>query len=245
MKKMLLVIIAILLLAACAKAPPAIQPPAPQVQPAQPEVRVTEEVKETPKVEPTKALEQQAEQLSPELKELLNKHEGNVKSYQYKFTQPPDNVPVDFYWVKGDKIKIELQPKNTYDAANYFSVVYLDDKTKDAVAYCEDRSRCRDILNKKFDVAYNDYRKTTALEWLNDVNKATAKILQTEQVYDLTTSRVQYTKDGSTVDMWIDETYGIPVKVRISAGDQKKLYEYRDLVANTVTDEDLKQPATG
>lgn len=239
-------IIIMLFLAACAKAPqlPPVSPPAPAAEPTP--VTVTEEVKETPKLEPTKELTQQAEELSPELKSLLGQHEGNVKSYQFKLTQPPDNVAVDFYWVKGDRIKIELQPKNTYDATSYFNVVYLDDSTKNAAAYCEDRTRCKEeMLNKKFDVPYNDFRKTLALDWLAEINKADAKILQTEQTYGLTTSRVQYTKDGATVDMWIDKSYGIPVKVRIVSGELTKLYEYKDMVANTVTDADLKQPVKG
>lgn len=254
MKKLIGILAVLLFVVACApqQAPETEPEPAPaQPEPVAPEAEpavtvVAPEPTPTAGPSPEKEEEPAPTQLSKELAALLKKADQKVKSYRYLLGEPPNNLLLDTYYIKGSKIKIDLYEYDPYDLAEYFDTVYLDDETSTAVGYCKSRQRCQskelDNTVRTFELDYHKYRKTTPYEWLKEIPD-TAKIVGPQVHEARSTTLIEYDTDGAVVEMWIDDTYGLPVKiVQTDASGEKKTWNFNDFLANTLTDADISPP---
>lgn len=221
------------------------QEPETVVQATGPEPAVTvtqQEVQAIPEQETTPSIPEPV--MPAELKELLGRADEKVKSYQYLLGEPPDNRLLDTYYVMGDKIKIKLFEYDPYDIDNYFDTVYLDDEAKTAFGFCENKKRCvsktLDNTKKKWELDYSQYRKKTPYEWLQEI-PPTASIVGPQVHESRSATLISYEESGGgVVEMWIDDTYGLPVKiVKSTPAGEKLVWNFNDFTANALKESDV------
>jgi hypothetical protein len=177
----------------------------------------------------------------PDVVQKLIDTARKVKSYRYDFSMTPNLNQLVPTMTKGNRVRLELYQPPRYDAATYYNVVYLDLEKQTAVGYCEDRTRCRDRMNARVDVDFQTHKPKLAIDWLDEIDPATVQVLQTQTIDQRPATRIQYQSGGVTNDMWLDETYGLPLKVVINT-PEPVTYQYGKLVANTVIDSELAEP---
>src|SRR3989344_8686698 len=179
----------------------------------------------------------------PQVARLIARQD-KAKSYHFYYSTSENwNVIRDQFFMKGDKIKIELYEINRWNN-DYFDTVYLEPTTKTAAAFCENKNkdRCRDN-DRKFDVSYEDFVIKTPLEWLASIPRD-ARVTGSERFDERMRSVVEYTRDdGATVRIWIDRFSGVPVRVLIFMGEVENIleeYNFKNLVINTLTSQDVE-----
>lgn len=263
------VIVLLLLLVACAKAPtPAEETPVVQGENQVGSVPVQEQVESQPQSEPsvgvtppsrplpservdTTTASQPAvttapkEQMSPQIRDLLKRAQEKLTSMQYLYGgTATKNLFLDTYSVKGDKVKIKKYEENYYVRDGYFDAIYVND----AVGCCEELSRCRshnvDNTNKKFDVDVESLNvPLTPKQWLLDI-PASAKVVGPQTFNERSVTYIKYVnKDGNEVGMWIDDTYGIPHKIVVTGSDGSEIkHQFNDLRFNGLKDSDFVPP---
>jgi hypothetical protein len=242
MKKLFAVLfvfsIALLFLAGCAKTQPVAQEPAvaaPKEAPAK-----------TVEPTPTKAMgapvetpaePEPAQVMSKDMKALLQKHVGRVTSLKYMY-QDQTNKPEEWEtWVTGSKMHVKLRELDNVRGDVYVDSIYIDLASKSAKAYCEMKVyRCADP-NSAVDVNFNKYYRKTPIEWIESVTYA--EKLAEEQMQMRTVWKIQYTDGPKTVTMWVDDYYGVPVKIRVAEGGAVNDYNFEDIAFNSVEDTDL------
>lgn len=167
-----------------------------------------------------------------------------LKSVSY-ISAIPENQGrfLDAYHVMGDKIKVKLYEDNEYVEDGYFDTVYLDTTKKTATGRCENKRRCMssrvDNTGKAFDnVNYDDYRRKTPYEWLADMT--TAEVVGPEIVDKRSALKISYPKGDTTVEMWLDGTYGIPLQLKmVYPNEEEDMYQYSNFQFNTLKEEDV------
>jgi hypothetical protein len=186
--------------------------------------------------------------VSRQMQELLAKADQKVKSYKYLDFVIPTKQQPDTVFVKGSKMKIKLYEYDPYVADTYFDTVYLDTAAKTIVGRCENTRRCvwpqGDNRKKEWtNLDFNQYRFKTPYEWVKTV-PVTATIIGPEVFDQRTTTKIEYEDGGKLIQMWIDDTYGVPRAVRVvpSAGTELN-YKFNDVYFNTLTDTDVTPPA--
>lgn len=215
------------------------------------EIPVEEEVIEDPVEQPpapieSKILIEKSRKLSPELRDLLQKSDTELKSMSYVYAETPDNNGFHTYSIKGTNIKVDLFEKNDYVADDYFNVVYLDTTTETAQATCENKRRCLtpniDNTNRIYPADYEEYRKKTPYEWIKEVDYA--EIVGREMIGHYSVTKIQSREDDLLTEMWVDTRYGVPHKIRVTTSDGKeKTYHFRNMMFNTLRDSDVTKPA--
>jgi len=256
---LIICIIATLLLAGCQQAQPTepTQQKTPTTEPAKTQTQpktepsteptqqatVTEHVipSEEPETTPTQTT-QQTTQMSPALKELLTKYQRKVRSYQFLFSKPPENRFLNTYHIKGDKIKIKLYEGNAYKVGKYYDTVYLDKSKQTATARCESEKRCsyagEDYTGKVFEVSYDDFVIETPIEWIEGITQA--ELIGPEVVDGRSATKIKTTQSGKIIELWIDTTYGLPLKKEITQTGQPVLkYQVNDVIVNHLADSDV------
>ncbi len=189
-----------------------------------------------------------------ELKQLLDKLEEKIKNIKYLYGAPPQIAETNTYWVQvknsfGEDeslIKIDLfeyEPKKLED---YWDTVFLNLKTKEAEMFCIDRTLCQsqniDKRDQKETVEFDEYFKKTPFDWAKEI-PANAKIIGPELLEGRTVTRFEYTgTDGTIFNIWVDNTYGVPMQVEAAANGEELHYLFRDMTFNSGKDEDFKPP---
>ncbi|MEM4247125.1 MAG: hypothetical protein QXF14_02275, partial [Candidatus Woesearchaeota archaeon] len=240
-------VLLILLLVSCGPATqpatPAQQTALPAAQPAAPAQAAPEPLPPGPTPVETKP----TPTASKELQALLAKADQKIKSYSYLELIIPTKQQPDRFYVKGTKVKIKLYEYDPYVPDNYFDTVYLDTVSKTAIGRCENKRRCiwpqGDNTKKTWtELDYNKYLTKTPYEFVKSV-PPTATIIGPEVYDQRTVTKIEYEEGGKLVQMWIDDTYGIPRAVRIVPSSGEELnYKFNDLQFNTLTDKDVTPP---
>jgi len=268
MKKVVLGVILLLVLAACAPKVPAAEKSAegPVVEKTptetvaeQPKTQVTQtapapQTGRTPPVQPLPservAPQPQVEvapkqDLNPQIRDLLKRAEEKVQSVQYLYGgSDTGNLFLDTFIIKGDKLKIKKYEGNDYVRENYFDTVYVND----GIGCCEKQSRCLsnniDNRNKRFDVdtATLSIAKTP-YQWLKEI-KSNAQVIGPQTIDARSVTYIKYTDEhGQEVSMWLDDSYGLPHKIIVkdSGGNEVK-YQFNDMLFNPAKDADFVPP---
>ena len=259
-------IIALLFLAACAPAAmpakqeapvtekesaPAVQEaPKTEAAPAEPMVAKLPPARPLPserEVQPpsSEVVVTQKATMSPALRDLLKRADEKVSSIQFLYggTDTSD-LFLDTYMVKGTKMRIKKYQENYYVREGYYDNIYVDS----AAGCCEQQSRCKsaniDNTNKKFDVDVSMLKlPKTPYQWVKEV-PTNAQIVGPQTVNSRSVTFVKYNlPDNSEVQLWIDDSYGVPHKVVVvdSSGNQRK-YQFNDMVFNSLKDADFVAP---
>ncbi|NOZ81145.1 MAG: hypothetical protein GXP63_05730 [DPANN group archaeon] len=157
----------------------------------------------------------------------------SVKSYSYQYYGPgprDDDVKI---LVKGDRTKLIYRVPITHKSFQ-FDTVYLTAENSAGVAYCEniDKGACINP-NHEFSVASADFTYKLPSEWIDET--IVAEETSSEFIGNRNALKLAVTTDLGKGIMWIDDFYGMPVKVRINSTE----WEYRDIVFNAVSDEEM------
>jgi len=194
------------------------------------------------KPEPTVKIESTPPQIPEKIQELITKSKTKIKSYQYLLSEPPENRFLNTYFVKGNKIKIKIFEENAYKIGSYYDTVYLDLEQKTATARCENERRCNyagdDYTRKVFEADYDEFITKTPTSWLDDLNNA--EIIGPEVVDGKSAIKIKSTCGSKIIEMWLHITYGVPIKVAITAsGMPTETYRYSDMAFNHLKDSDV------
>lgn len=216
---------------------PILVTPAPQPTPPKPAPKLVQTVKtdETP-ISPIPLTEEYIPTDSEELKAMMGLPAKKVKSYDFVYAPPPDNLARDHYYIKGNRFRISLYNLRAYRTDTYYDTVYVDTKSKTAVGYCEGTvpGRCRNT-SVIFDLPYADFLIKTPYQWLMEIPYG--EIRGSEKIFDRPSKEVYYEKDGVARTLWLDEYSGLPLRViEDKRGNQTK-YEFRYMSINAVTDD--------
>lgn len=197
--------------------------------------------------EPEKTIIEQIigpEKPSQEQQMLLNliNRTGNIKSYSYK-----DFSTKDFYYVKGDKIKIRLSDKVGLIAKEQYETVYLDRAEKKAFAQCADRQDCTTIQRQNYRVVnFYQYNPKTPLEIVDELKSKNAEVQEFESriIENSRTTPVNYTDgNGNEVKLWLNELYAFPYEIDTIKGENIiSISRYTDVAFNRVSDSDVTLP---
>jgi len=235
---------------------PAAEPPAePETPPSQPapsmvaaEETVGEEMPELPsrsaateEKEEVEAAEEEQADVDPALKPILSLSEKKVKNYAYVYDEPPLNTGGDTWFVHEDKIKIKLQRTNLLMATYDFNYVYLDTASQKAIGYClEDALRCPEGMIK-YDADYDFWNRKTPHEWLAGVSSAEKK--GSKSIGDRNVQGVKTVINNRDTILWLDEFYGLPVKIDILEGeDVIETFNFVDIQFNSFKEDDVTPP---
>ena len=215
---------------------PALNTTPPVVVPPKPVVTPKAVPAETP-VAPTPVKKEFVEGTSEKLQELLGLADKKVKSYEFVFAPPPDNLARDHYYIKGTKVRISLYQLNYFKQDNYYDTVFVDTVKKTATGYCEGLRPGRCFNTSQFyTLPYAEWSKTkTPYQWLKEI--PFGEIVGSENVYDRPAFKVYYEKDGIMKWFWLDSFSGLPVRIIEQKGDRETKYEFRYLAVNSVTDD--------
>lgn len=217
MKKYIMPMCFILLLALSACAPAQQQPQAP-VQ--QPKADATQTVQE-PSTE-TK------QEISAEVKEILDKSNTKIRSIYYKYRGPETGSNFHEFYVKGDKIKYKPHLGiKSLDRPESYDAIFIDKTADTAQSYCT-AAYCA-YKGKKLDLSYANAYLPTVFDWIDGLTKAN-KV--GEEIID---SRSAWKLETNKGILWVDAFYGIPLKVE-SGG---KTYKFEQISVNAVTDADV------
>lgn len=167
-----------------------------------------------------------------------------VKNYKFLRAKLPLSKADDRYYVKDNKIKIELMMPQTVPEGR-FNTVYLNTETKKAVGRCLDVIMCKkENLNKPYPASYDTYIMKLPHEYLQEIYAA--EKVGSKQFDQKSVDVIRYEKDGNYYEAYLYSYYGMPLRVAwYSDPERTKMisgWEFRDFAVNSVTDEDVTPP---
>lgn len=187
------------------------------------------------------------------LKQLMKTYTEEVESYKYNFNS-------NWYYVKGDKLKIQLANSKQFSglAVNgthypvfYVDTIYMGLINKTTTGYCEGtdpdlgQRRCAelDIIDVPYELSYANYYTKRPDEWLFEVYTLDPEIKTETGYYYLgprKVRRLEYKNGIQKIIMFYDEKIGLPVKVMVYVQDQfSEMWLYDFLSINTVKDKHM------
>jgi hypothetical protein len=82
----------------------------------------------------------------------------------------------------------------------------------------------------------------TPYQWIKEV-PPDAQIVGPQTVNSRSVTFIKYNQpDSSEVQMWVDDTYGVPHKVVVDKGGNLIKYQFNDMVFNSLKDIDFVAP---
>ncbi len=192
-------------------------------------------------IAPTVTTEPAVKNISAALRKIIGLADAKIKSYEFYYAPPPDNLARDRYFVKGNKVHVLGYSVNVQRHSDYYDNVYIDTSTKKTQAFCLSVDmRCR-TQGQAFAVDYNNVMIKMPYQWLKDIEYG--QVVGSEMIDDRSTKKVEYEKKGVKYTQWLDETYGMPLRVQVEEpGKDKYKYDFTDMAFNSVLDDQLTPP---
>lgn len=177
-------------------------------------------------------------QIDPEILRLAS-NAKEMMIYKYDAREHSLFRAITHFTISGNKIKIVLPEKDIYDRTKYYNTIYLDTKSKLALAFCEDRQRCQD-LNKPFDISYEQSYRKTPRDWTLEILEAdSAQIVGGETIYDRPALIVEFKKDGIVRRYSLDMYYGLATHILINTGSEDVEEHKYELTGINVGEDEL------
>lgn len=165
----------------------------------------------------------------------LVKKAQSYESVEYDLGE--DSLTKRLYTVnlKGDNSRIALPDFVHMGNREYYDTVYLNAGNGEANAYCESREKffCPD-KDKSYKIKYGEYVHKTPLQWVKEIQNPTYHGIEVLNFRD--TTKLSYKKDNKDVFIWIDNFYGLPIKVLEPSG---KSWHFNYIRVNNVKDEQV------
>jgi outer membrane lipoprotein-sorting protein len=150
---------------------------------------------------------------------LLSKKD-DVPNLVYEYSRPPLDPKIYIYHINGNKGKIVMPKFNLYPKGEpYFDTIYFGLNSKTARGYCEFRDICgvkKVDPNEEVELPFAKYYQKNPYDWLKDI-PLTAEIVGSEQIETRSTTVVKYKDAGVEKKIWIDEFYGLPLRVEFKS----------------------------
>lgn len=228
--------------------PPAYTPPSEKIDYKEPEKAEEEKEEAEEKVEVA-----ERKKLDPAIKDLLDRADSKVKSYNFLYRGPEsNNVAKDtyYYFFKDDKLakmKIKRYEEDNYIREDESTHIYIDPIEGKGVGCCEVLARCIsenvDNTNKSIDFTMEDLNLPRAPhEWLVEIPED-AKVRGTETLQGQTVTTITYTKNGFDWEMKMNSVYGLPQLVISRQNDEiVDEYQFDDFVYNDAKETDFVPP---
>ena len=173
-------------------------------------------------------------QTSSSAKKIIDKYDTSVNGYLYYYAS-------NKFLIKNNKIKIIFNDVQELAPGIPFNTVYLDTKTKEAFAFCEDVDdasgrKCRDKEKIPTTVQYNQFAILTPGDWINKLRSAISPSIveKSQTLFNRNVDEVSW----DDLTLYVDHTYGIPVE----AIQGKNKYDYLQLAVNQVSAQDVTRP---
>jgi len=216
------------------------QPAVPEKEevPVKETVTPAKEVEQSPAEETESTVDEPVQKVpDKKMQELLKKHVGRITSLSYMY-QDATNKPEEWETlVKDGKMVVKLREMDNVQGEVYIDNVYMDLDKKSAEGYCERAVyRCKDP-NTAVDVKFAKYYRKTPIEWIEGVTYAVKD--SEEQMQQRTVWKIISEEDGKKTTMWVDDYYGVPLKVRVVENGVTSDFIYEDLSYNSVEDSSL------
>ncbi|MBI2133402.1 hypothetical protein HYU11_01830 [Candidatus Woesearchaeota archaeon] len=241
MKKLFVAVVflSILLILGCSKNAPSLPKddsvPVEESKPEEPSANESK-VEEAPEQTRTVGINATVSGVSidPSVQVFLNKTK-KVKGYSYVYYGPPDDSMGYGFYARGNLSKMRI-PKTDFYNDSFFDTIYFDAGRKTAVGYCESLGVCND-QKSAVSLDFSKVYRVTPLEFTSSIRSASVNAEKSsEMIGGRRVEVIDFTdSSGSNGTVWLDSTYGIPVKVIIGSLE----YEYRDLLVNVVTEEEV------
>ena len=121
------------------------------------------------------------------------------------------------------------------ESKEHYDTVYIDLATRSIAAYCESREKvfCPD-KDKQFTAKIKEYMHKTPFEWLKEIENT--QYFGIEVINFREAIKLSYQKNNREIFIWIDNFYGLPVKVLEPSGKSWH-FNYRDV--NNLKDTDV------
>lgn len=236
MKQLFILVLMLVVLSACIKV---IEKPVEDAATAIPPSPVKEDVKEIivkPGIEETKP-EEKEQKISPALAALKQRADTKVKSYSFIYVAPPDYLARDSWYIKGNKVRVNLFDVEYFQRENYYDTLFLDAEKKTAVGYClsEEESRCP-VRGRQFILDYNEVMIKTPYQIIKLIPYG--EIAGSEVLWDRMYQVVKHKKDDITYKVWADSYSGLVAKQALynDDGDELEKYEFRHMQINNIDD---------
>ncbi len=243
MKQLLILVLALMLFSACIKVVdrPADTTIKADVPPSPTKDSVNEVITKPgleEGTEPDVTLQKtEAQKLSPALAALKQRADSKVKSYSFIYVAPPDYLARDTWFIKGNKIRVNLFDVEYFQRENYYDTIFIDAEKKAAAGYCmsEDESRCP-VKNKQLILDYNEVMIKTPYQIIKLMPYG--EVAGSEVLWDRMFQVVKYKKEGITYKVWADSYSGLVAKQALynEDGDEIEKYEFRHIQINNIDD---------
>ena len=181
-------------------------------------------VKTAPAEMPVAQPIQPAQQMSAEVKSLIDKTK-EITNYMYFF----DASEVGSYevWRKDNLVKKVYSEPVKLGKESYYNEVYLDMDKGTAIGICTDAGvLCSPVWKKSFVLDYN--RELPAVDPVTLVEQVSyAEKVGTERVETRATTIIREDSTDKKVKLWLDDYYGFPLRevVYKVVGDQEVVLE--------------------
>ena len=181
------------------------------------------------------------------VRSLLDDAKKSEENYFFRYSAP--RILQTDVWVKGDIVKRAIIRPDEVDKFNTYNMVYLNQVTLKAEAYCETtKAKCWKG-HGPFPEAYSKWDIKTPKEWVLDIEDNFRWVLDNRiagQLYHI----IDYEKDGQTIRVFVNDYKGWPGRVEvydevgidinsITFNDAKEIYIYNDMDINGVSDDDV------
>ncbi len=175
--------------------------------------------------------------MNKKVAELLTKHQNRVTSLRYMY-QDQTNKPEEWEtWTDGSTMHVKLREMDNVKGDVYVDNIYLELGSKKAQGYCERNVyRCADP-NSPVDVSFGKYYRKSPLDWIQSITYAEKET--EEQMQQRTVWKLKIPQGDTTLYMWVDDYYGVPVKIREVTNGVANEYIFEDIAFNTVDKDDL------
>ena len=162
--------------------------------------------------------------LDPRIQKLVDNARKVIK-YSYKARYPESygrrHVIV---LISDNKIRITYPQQEFIVMRDSYDNIYLDTKTKEAIAYCEDKIRCNDP-NSGFEVDYENYLPKTPIDWTKELIDAdNIKVIGNEYNHDRSLLVVEYELNGILYRQSLTDRYGAS-KIYINYGPKVEIID--------------------
>jgi len=231
---------------------PVEQEPAPVVQQEKP-VETPQVVEEQPKEEPKgddgynlEALPRDQQLKIKLVRKLLDEARAREENYFFRYSGP--GILQTDVWVKGDMMKRAMIRLDEVDKLHPYNMVYLDMSKKTAEAYCETTKSVCPQGHGPFPENYAKWKVKTPKEWIVGLDNDFLWALDNkiaDQLYHI----VDYSKDGKTTRVYVNDYKGWPARVQIHSGKPADSiiksssiledYNYDDMDIGGVSDDDV------
>ncbi len=183
--------------------------------------------------------------LNPQIRDLLKRSQEKLTSVQYLYGgTATNNLFLNTYLQKDDKVKVKLYEENYYVRDGYYDNAYINL----GVGCCEELSRCKshniDNTGKKFALEGKVLNlPKSPMDWMKEI-KSNAIVVGPQTFNSRSVTHIKYVQDdGSEVLMWVDDTYGVPHKVEVQRdGTVLEKYQFNDMKFNGLKDAEFDAP---